>query len=566
MDENFGQLVLEHGGKAERAFDLNRTSISLGRDLSNDVVLGDVRVSRSHARLECGPAGCEIVDLGSSNGTQLNGIAVQRARLSPGDTISLGSSQLRYRTATPMDDPGATRLDTAGDVALTLEREVLPMSINETGVPRLVIFTPRRTWEVSLEGVEAVSIGRTGENRVALDLDRVSRRHAEVVRQGSNWVLRDLGSTNGTWLRGERVDQAVLQEGDVFRIGPAQVVFKGGVNLQAMTMLDETFARMPTRRPVIFVPGLMGSNLWLGDQQVWPSVKTILTGPEIFRYPSEVPLEARGIVEEVVIVPNLIKQDQYNRLGDYLVEELGYARGADFFEFAYDWRQDVRLSARELAQMVDGLPTSQPVTIIAHSLGTLVSRYYVERLGGKARVERLMVMGGPHQGTVKAMTSVLIAPAVLPFGLMGERLRQVLVTFPSSYQILPTYACAQDQHLAKINFMEDESWLAEEHVPLLRAAQEFRRELGTRSSVPAISIFGYGYKTPSAVTLKRSPDGELSDVAFVSTPNGDGGVLETSAVLPGSEIHPVQQYHGSLFVDNDVRMRLKLELARQFSF
>ncbi len=36
-------------------------------------------------------------------------------------------------------------------------------------------------------------------------------------------------------------------------------------------------------------------------------------------------------------------------------------------------------------------------------------------------------------------------------------------------------------------------------------------------------------------------------------------------MLEGSEIHPVQQYHGSLFVDNDVKMRLKLELTRPFS-
>jgi len=42
-------------------------------------------------------------------------------------------------------------------------------------------------------------------------------------------------------------------------------------------------------------------------------------------------------------------------------------------------------------------------------------------------------------------------------------------------------------------------------------------------------------------------------------------VLEKSAVLENTDIHPVQQYHGSLFVDNDVKMRLKVELARQFS-
>ncbi len=45
-------------------------------------------------------------------------------------------------------------------------------------------------------------------------------------------------------------------------------------------------------------------------------------------------------------------------------------------------------------------------------------------------------------------------------------------------------------------------------------------------------------------------------------PGGDGTIPEHSAVLEGSEIHPVRQQHGALFVDSDVKMRLKLELTR----
>src|SRR5690606_35753595 len=106
--------------------------------------------------------------------------------------------------------------------------------------------------------------------------------------------------------------------------------------------------------------------------------------PEFFSYTENPQLEARGIVNEVVIVPNLIKQEQYSRMGDYLVEELGYVRGETLLEFAYDWRQDVRISARHLAESVANWKALRPITLIGHSLGTLVSRYYVERLGGKA--------------------------------------------------------------------------------------------------------------------------------------------------------------------------------------
>ena len=61
----------------------------------------------------------------------------------------------------------------------------------------------------------------------------------------------------------------------------------------------------------------MGSELWRGSERVWPNIGLLLKNPEILRYGEGSALTPRGIVDEVVIVPNLIKQDQYNRLGDY---------------------------------------------------------------------------------------------------------------------------------------------------------------------------------------------------------------------------------------------------------
>jgi len=118
---------------------------------------------------------------------------------------------------------------------------------------------------------------------------------------------------------------------------------------------------------------------------------------------------------------------------------------------------------------------------------------------------------------------------------------------------------------AKVNFLEDESWLPEPFRPLLRAGREFRGELGRRSSIPAVSIFGYGLKTVAGFFIQKNAAGAITKLDYRSEPNGDSTLLEYSTVLEGSEIHPVQQYHGSLFVDNDVKMRLKLELTRPFS-
>ncbi|NOR83686.1 MAG: FHA domain-containing protein [Ardenticatenales bacterium] len=564
MDIKYGKLTLLNPNGPEQEFELAKQSISLGRATTKDITLDDVRVSRNHARLDCGAKGVTLVDLGSSNGTWVNGIRMERATLIPGDTISLGSQQLRYSVDDPSDDMGLTVIDTQMQLDQTINDEYLPVVINEVSGPSLVMFTGDRTWSIDLESMDLAIIGRDESCAVLIDADKVSRRHAEVQQRGKAFLLKDLGSTNGTWVHGRQIDQHILQDGDVFRIGSAQIIFKRGFQEQDLTMVEEQMAVPAGRRTVVFVPGLMGSELWLGNERVWPSVKTLFTNPEIFIYPSKIPLEPRSIVDEVVIVPNLIKQDQYNRLGDYMVDELNFRRDVDFFEFPYDWRQDVRITAGQLGQLIDSISSKQPLIIIGHSLGTLVTRYYVECLGGDKRVERVILMGGPHKGAVKGLSSMLVAPEVLPFGIMGDRMRKIVMTFPSSYQILPDYAVGTDQHGVKINFLEESSWLDPEYLPLLKIGRSFRRELKPTAGIPTVSIFGYGIKTISSFSIRRDAAGKVESADYLSENTGDGSVLEQSAFLQGSEIHPVHQHHGALFVDNDVKMRLKIELMRPY--
>jgi hypothetical protein len=62
------------------------------------------------------------------------------------------------------------------------------------------------------------------------------------------------------------------------------------------------------------------------------------------------------------------------------------------------------------------------------------------------------------------------------------------------------------------------------------------------------------------MNIQRDPHGMFQKVTIGVEPSGDSSVPESSAVLPRTEIHPVRQYHGTLFNDKDVKMRLKLEL------
>jgi pSer/pThr/pTyr-binding forkhead associated (FHA) protein len=434
--------------------------------------------------------------------------------------------------------------------------------LRDPRLPHLVLHLPDRTWEVQFTK-EPMTIGRAEENDISIADESVSRHHALVERRGNDYVIRDVQSRNGIWLGQQRVEEHKLRDGDVLSLGRAKLVFKGGFTSDDLTLIGTPrIDGKSTRRPVVFVPGLMGSELWLGSERLWPSARTIVSNPEVFALPGDPRIEARGILNDVVIVPNIIQLRQYSGLGDYLEAGLGYTRGKDLLEFAYDWRHDVRLAAQRLAETIELWQVKAPITIIAHSLGTLVTRYYVERLEGKRFVERIILMGGPHYGTPGVLTSILSGPGLLPFGVGDERMRDVLATFPSAYQILPIYPCVIDQNGNTIDVLKDESWLPEHQRPFLSATRSFRRELGTVSSVPTVSVFGYGLKTKLRVEVHRRPDGEWQKFEFVEDTAGDQSVPSGSAVLKESEIHPVLQEHGSLYVDDGVRMRLKVELTR----
>ena len=74
---------------------------------------------------------------------------------------------------------------------------------------------------------DQVILGRDVRCDVMLNNDSISRRHAEIVRMAEGWLIRDLGSQNGTYVNGQRVQECVLQEGDLITIGDVNLNFEG---------------------------------------------------------------------------------------------------------------------------------------------------------------------------------------------------------------------------------------------------------------------------------------------------------------------------------------------------
>jgi len=75
---------------------------------------------------------------------------------------------------------------------------------------------------------DVTTAGRHPESDIFLDDVTVSRRHAEFVREGEGFVVRDVGSLNGTYLNRGRIDAAALAGGDEVQIGKYRLVFLAG--------------------------------------------------------------------------------------------------------------------------------------------------------------------------------------------------------------------------------------------------------------------------------------------------------------------------------------------------
>ncbi len=107
------RLVVERGANAGQTFTVAGSGGTIGRHEDNTIVLADARLSRRHARLAIEGGALVVTDLGSANGTRVNGQPVTGSRaLRPGDRIELGATTLR------VEGPGVPVAGGVGDATV----------------------------------------------------------------------------------------------------------------------------------------------------------------------------------------------------------------------------------------------------------------------------------------------------------------------------------------------------------------------------------------------------------------------------------------------------------------
>lgn len=207
----------------------------VGRE-ARDLPIADAAVSREHAILECDDGRWSVRDLGSGNGTTVNGKRVDTQRLKHGDVIAFGPNA-RFRFFSPPPRPAWY------GVWLAMTRTALVARDPECRPSRIVV------------GGSPVVVGRGDAVDLRVPYRQVSDVHARVENRAGRPVVSDSRSQNGTWVNGERVTAAPLWPGD-------EVAF-------ADRPFDVVRTARPTTRGLVagFAVGLLavvvvGASLW----------------------------------------------------------------------------------------------------------------------------------------------------------------------------------------------------------------------------------------------------------------------------------------------------------------
>jgi DNA-binding CsgD family transcriptional regulator len=154
------------------------------------------------------------------------------------------------------------------------------------------IVSARRSWRVELRD-NRTTLGKASENDIALDDPSVSHLHAVLERFPAGWCVTDLGSSNGTWLNGERIwSSRRVRHDDEIRIGQTRLLFR-----------EPTGAAEPETDVEDAPPALTAR-----EQDVLVALCRPLLARDMFTEPAS----TRAIADELVVSHAAVKQHLAN--------------------------------------------------------------------------------------------------------------------------------------------------------------------------------------------------------------------------------------------------------------
>ncbi len=240
-------LTIVEGQEKGKFFDLDQKKVTIGRT-AGDIRLNDPKISRKHAQVEIKKGKVYLTDLNSTNGVFVNDEKIETVELKNLDQITIGFLKISVAIVEDLQSFKEKNIPIKGrkikqkgedisetDIGAMIEEELSKFSrwdvssdkpenipagaqISKTIICLEVIEGPDRGKMIKLK-VGTTVLGR-GKADIALKDTDVSRAHCEVEIYSKDQVfLRDLASTNGSYINNKKVSYSRLREGDVIQIG-----------------------------------------------------------------------------------------------------------------------------------------------------------------------------------------------------------------------------------------------------------------------------------------------------------------------------------------------------------
>lgn len=319
----------------------------------------------------------------------------------------------------------------------------------------------------------------------------------------------------------------------------------------------------------------MGSELYAGDQRIWPGP----VGSLVFRYPY-----MKELLDPDLRVGDIIRRVAIHGQYDDIVDELkscGYAEAEEnrqrtLWIVPYDWRKDNALAAELLASAIDKATEAHgkdvSIAIVAHSMGGLVARYYLESnkftaRAGYKRVVMLVTLATPHRGAPLALLAA--RGQIRRLFLNEEQVKELAnrAEFPSLYQLLPprgepfAWDRNPDALFEPMDVYDDSIGQGLGLNPeIVQIARTFHAALDLSQKPAGVRYFAFSgtrQETATAVWITRFDEGPWHVVAHDMEDAGDETVPIWSSAVTGLQNEPTGGSHGTIFKSHSLKRTLR---------
>jgi pSer/pThr/pTyr-binding forkhead associated (FHA) protein len=214
----------ESGDVAGKNFIIGEQML-IGRDADCDLILDDAMISWQHARIHSHNGTAELEDLGSTNGTFVNGEKIILSNLNSGDEIKIEPYVFSVK------GPASTVNKTASRPSFeTIDANEEPTSGQLQGsdqIPEAVLEVVKGNNQGQSFDVRSpqATIGRSDDNDIVLPFETVSAFHAKIVVADGTFKIQDQGSINGVLVNNQAVTSQILESNDQITIGDVVLQF-----------------------------------------------------------------------------------------------------------------------------------------------------------------------------------------------------------------------------------------------------------------------------------------------------------------------------------------------------